>query len=163
VSGDPLQYDRMMEEAARGVVRKALDIIAERGLIGAHHFYITFRTDRPGVDIPEHLRQRYPQEMTIVLQHQFWGLEVTDQTLSVTLSFDGKHEQLVVPLSTIVAFVDPSVQWGLQFPAVGAPPALAASTSVPPGAAASEKSAEPAAKPMPTGEKVVTLDAFRKK
>jgi hypothetical protein len=162
VSGDPLQYDRMMEEAARGVVRKALDIIAERGLIGAHHFYITFRTDRPGVDIPEHLRQRYPQEMTIVLQHQFWGLEVTDETLSVTLSFDGKHEQLVVPLSTIVAFVDPSVQWGLQFPAVGAAPALAATSSE---GGAAEKASEPAAKPLPasSGEKVVTLDAFRKK
>ena len=151
-----------MEEAARSVVRKALTIVAERGLIGAHHFYITFRTDRPGVDIPPHLRARYPQEMTIVLQHQFWGLEVTEDTLIVTLSFDGKHERLVVPLATIVAFVDPSVQWGLQFPATGTAPALAADGAAP-AAAAAEKPSEPA-KPAPSaGEKVVTLDAFRKK
>ena len=150
----------MMEEAARSVVRKALNIVAERGLIGAHHFYITFRTDRPGVDIPDHLRQRYPQEMTIVLQHQFWGMEVTEETLVVTLSFDGKHERLVVPLATIVAFVDPSVQWGLQFPATGSTPALAATA---PPAPAAEKPGE-APKPTPApGEKVVTLDAFRKK
>ena len=110
-----LRYDRMVEEALLGVVRRALTSVAEHGLPGNHHFYITFRTDHPEVVLPDHLRQRYPGEMTIVLQHQFWGLEVEEEAFEVTLSFNDVPERLVVPFEAVVAFADPSVRFGLQF------------------------------------------------
>lgn len=110
-----LRYDRMVEEALLGVVRRALNAVAEHGLPGNHHFYITFRTDHPDVVLPDHLRQRYPGEMTIVLQHQFWGLEVEEESFQVTLSFNDVPENLVVPFQAVVAFADPSVRFGLQF------------------------------------------------
>jgi hypothetical protein len=105
----------MVEDALRGVVGKALSQVAKRGLPGDHHFYITFRSDDPGVQIPDHLRQRYPSEMTIVLQHQFWGLEVGEEAFSVTLTFSDVPERLTVPYAALVAFADPSVRFGLQF------------------------------------------------
>src|SRR5581483_2656542 len=105
----------MTEEALRGVVRQALAVASERGLPGQHHFYLTFRTAHPGVRLADHLRQRHPDEMTIVLQHQFWGLEIGRDEFSVTLSFNGQHERLTIPFAAISAFVDPSVQFGLQF------------------------------------------------
>lgn len=172
---DPLNYDRLMEDALRGVVRRALSLAGERGLPGQHHFYITFRTDLPGVDIPDSLRRRYPKEMTIVLQHQYWGLEIGAEKFEVTLSFDAKHERLVVPFAAITAFVDPSVQFGLQFPGATAPEAPAEAAAQ---AAASDQAKDDKAKP-PSGSKpdakpdakgdakgdgrVVALDAFRKK
>ena len=165
---DPLDYDRLMEDALRSVVKRALGVAAERGLPGQHHFYVTFRTDRPGVAIPDSLRRRYPKEMTIVLQHQFWGLAVDDAKFEVTLSFDSKHERLVIPLPAITAFVDPSVQFGLQFPGASAAEAAAPeSAEAAPQAAAAETRA-PAAedKPAPPASgdgRVVALDAFRKK
>ena len=119
---DKLHYDRMMENALRGVVREALETAAATGLPGEHHFYVTFRTDYPEVDIPARLKQRHPDEMTIVLQHQFWDLKVEADRFGVTLSFDRVHERLIVPYAAITAFVDPSVQFGLQFPA-STPPA----------------------------------------
>ena len=171
---DPLNYDRLMEDALRGVVRRALSVVGERGLTGQHHFYITFRTDLAGVDIPDSLRRRYPKEMTIVLQHQFWGLEIGAEKFEVTLSFDSKHERLVVPFAAVTAFVDPSVQFGLQFePSDTAEPPAAKNLPAAPAASAvaapaetasttSEEQAEEPAKPS-EGAEVVRLDRFRKK
>ena len=160
MSDDPLNYQLLTEDALRSVVRKSLDIAAQRGLPGQHHFYITFRTDHPGAQLADHLRQKHPKEMTIVLQHQFWGLEVSDGTLAVTLSFNGQHERLVVPWASISAFVDPSVQFGLQF-SVADPPAAAVPLSLPPAAAAPASQATETP-PADAGARVVTLDAFRK-
>jgi len=172
VSGDPLNYQAMTEDALRGVMRQALTVAAQRGLPGQHHFYLTFRTKFPGVDIADHLHERHPEEMTIVLQHQFWGLDVTDKQFAVTLSFNGQHERLTVPFAAVSAFVDPSTQFGLQFsvstpaetggavalaPKAG-PPAVAAPAAVgtaPPAPADGEPAPE-------GGARVVALDAFRK-
>jgi len=115
MSKDWLRYDRMVEDALRGVVRRALIDVSTSGLPGDHHFYLTFRTGEPGVQIAPALKAQYPKEMTIVLQHQFWGLEVNEDGFAVTLSFGGKHERLVVPYRAIVSFADPSVKFGLQF------------------------------------------------
>lgn len=159
------QYDQMMDAALRGVMRDAIARAAERGLPGDHHFYITFRTAYPGVQVPTTLRQRFPREMTIVLQYQFWGLEVEDAGFSVTLSFDAKHERLVIPFAAVTAFVDPSVQFGLQFQAIeGAAEAVQAEPEGKPApeAAPAQPAPEPAAKPD-GGDRIVKLDAFRKK
>lgn len=110
-----LRYDRMVENALRGVVRKAIEEVMEHGLSGDHHFYITFLTDHPGVKIPEYLRERYPGEMTIVLQYQFHDLDVNDERLVVSLSFNNVPEYLEVPLAAISIFADPSVNFALQF------------------------------------------------
>lgn len=110
-----MNYNEMVERALRGVVRDALDVAAGHGIDGNHHFYISFDTRARGVRIPLHLRQRYDEEMTIVLQHQFWGLEVDEERFEVTLSFNRVHERLSIPFSAITAFADPSVQFGLQF------------------------------------------------
>lgn len=168
---DKLHYDRMMENALRGVVREALETVAAAGLPGDHHFYVTFRTEHAGVEMPPRLRQRHPEEMTIVLQHQFWDLKVEAERFQVTLSFDRVHERLVIPFAAITAFVDPSVQFGLQFPAGLAPSAKAetridakpdakAETKPEPAAAAAETAAPPAGD---SSARVVALDAFRKK
>jgi hypothetical protein len=163
----------MVEDALRSVVRKALIEAAQRGLPGEHHFYITFHTERPGVGIADWLRQQYPQEMTIILQHQFWDLVVTEDRFEVGLSFGGIPERLVVPFAAIKSFLDPSVQFGLQFEpsdadvAVDAPgaklPAVAAPSALPDAAPspAAENKDEPA-KPS-EGAEVVRLDRFRKK
>jgi hypothetical protein len=173
VSGDPLNYQAMTEDALRGVMRQALGVAANRGLPGQHHFYLTFRTKFPGVDIADHLHERHPEEMTIVLQHQFWGLDVTDKQFAVTLSFNGQHERLTVPFAAVTAFVDPSVQFGLQFSVTaatepGSPVALAPKAGPPAVAAPASPVATPEAAP-PDGEpagdggaRVVALDAFRK-
>jgi hypothetical protein len=181
VRDDPLNYDRLMEEALREVVRRALTLVGERGLPGQHHFYVTFRTDLPGVDIPDSLRRRYPKEMTIVLQHQFWGLEIGAAKFEVTLSFDSKHERLVIPFAAITAFVDPSVQFGLQFPGATAADAPAEAAATPLATiepAAKDDKAKAEAKGDAKGDgkadakggdaksgdgRVVALDAFRKK
>jgi uncharacterized protein len=112
---DGLRYDRMVEAALRGVVREAIAQAAENGLPGGHHFYITFKTNASGVDISDHLRTKYPEEMTIVIEHQFWDLTVTDDSFAVTLSFNNRPERLTVPFTAIGAFADPSVKFGLQF------------------------------------------------
>ena len=146
-----LRYDKMVETALRSVVKDALSLTAAHGLPGAHHFYVTFRTDYPGVDIPGFLTAQYPSEMTIVLEHQFWGLEVENDVLGVTLSFKGQSQRLIVPLAAITAFADPSVNFRLEFRAE-------AETKPPPMLQAVPEPA-PADKP---GE-VVKLDTFRKK
>ncbi|HCQ70557.1 MAG: hypothetical protein CL570_04675 [Alphaproteobacteria bacterium] len=112
---DVLRYDKMVETALRGVVRSAVEEVIEHGLSGDHHFYITFLTDYPGVKIPDYLRERYPGEMTIVLQYQFSDLDVNDERLVVSLSFNNVPEKLEVPLAAISIFADPSVNFALQF------------------------------------------------
>src|SRR5437867_6869910 len=112
---DLFQYEKMVEAALRGVVRGALQRAATEGLRSAHHFYIRFATEADGVAIPDHLRDRFPDEMTIVLQHQFWDLEVGEDGFSVTLSFQKQLERLVVPYAAVRSFADPSVNFALEF------------------------------------------------
>lgn len=112
---DILRYDKMVETALRGVVKQSIEDVIDHGLPGDHHFYITFLTDYPGVEIPDYLRDRYPGEMTIVLQYQFSDLSVTDEFLTVTLSFNNVPEKLIVPMAAISIFADPSVNFALQF------------------------------------------------
>jgi hypothetical protein len=181
---DHIRYDLLAQQALRGVVRTVLSDIAGKGVPGEHHFYITFDTGADGVRISPRLREKYPKEMTIVLQHQFWDLVVTDAAFEVGLSFSGVAERLLVPFNAIKSFFDPSVKFGLQFEDVSESDDVAASatpdsTSVsrPPAAsqqeaaspAASLITADPGATPAPdesdtisSGE-VVRLDRFRKK
>ncbi|MFE0754850.1 SspB family protein [Inquilinus sp. NPDC058860] len=154
----------MVESALRGVVREALASVAEKGLPGDHHFYLTFVTNHKGVAIPEYLRQKYPQEMTIVLQHQFFGLEVCEDRFSVSLSFSSKTERLVIPLAAITTFADPSVNFALQFQSAkeGAEDEESEAAEAPD--APDETAAKAPAGAAPAdGAKVVALDAFRKK
>lgn len=112
---EAFRYDKMVEKALRGVVRQALDEVVKDGLLDDHHFYITFLTEHAGVTLPTYLRERYPGEMTIVLQHQFYDLEVNDEQFSVMLSFNNVPERLTIPLAAITIFADPSVNFALQF------------------------------------------------
>lgn len=150
---DQMRYDLLTQKALMAVVRDSLRIAATEGLPGEHHFYISFRTGAPGVDISDRLKAQYPEEMTIVLQHQFWDLKISETGFSVGLSFDKTPEKLVIPFSALQGFFDPSVQFGLQFTGEVADTELADE----PDAAPDEK---------PEGEKaageVVSLDAFRK-
>lgn len=149
---DEMNYDAMAQEALRGVVKAALRRAAEpQGLPGAHHFYITFRTQAPGVSIPADVVARYPEEMTVVLQHQYWDLAPGETFFSVMLKFGGEPKRLSVPYSAIMRFYDPSVQFLLQFEAPDAPPAEEARAEAPSAADGDD------------GPKVVSLEAFRKK
>ena len=112
---DLIRYDILAQDALRGVLRKVLSEVAKTGLPGEHHFYITFATRGAGVRISSRVLNQYPEDMTIVLQHQFWDLTVSDHALEVGLSFNGVPERLLIPFSAIKAFVDPSVQFALQF------------------------------------------------
>jgi len=112
---DHIRYDLLTQQALRGVVRDVLTDAAKKGLPGDHHFYISFDTQADAVRISERLRAQYPEEMTIILQHQFWDLSVSDLGFEVGLSFGGIPEKLYVPLEAITGFFDPSVQFGLQF------------------------------------------------
>ena len=112
---DILRYDKMVHRAMRIVVKSALEDVIKHGLPGDHHFYITFFTDFNGVDIPDYLKERYPGEMTIVLQYQFSDLFVDDEIMKVRLSFNNKPENLVIPLAAISTFADPAVNFALQF------------------------------------------------
>ena len=113
-SSDTLTYDVWVEEALRTVISRSLTEISKYGLQGDHHFYITFLTQGEGVEIPGYLRAQHPNDMTIVLQHQFDNLIISDHQFEVTLTFNGKSERLVIPFAHIVAFADPSVNFGLQ-------------------------------------------------
>ena len=185
-------YNRLVERALRGAVREALERVSAEGLPGAHHFYISFRTTDPGVQIPDFLRAKFPEEMTIVLQHQFWGLMVEQESFEVTLSFSRARQRLHVPFRALTGFFDPSVQFGLQFQqgetrdvqgitidsSTGGPPlalpgqsdAKPARPRLPARRPAAEapptaaSSPEPPAKPPADGgDKAVALDRFRKK
>ena len=115
MADDLIRYDLLVQEALRGVVRKVLTDAARDGLMGEHHFYVSFRTEAPGVRMSQALREKYPQDMTIVLQHQFWDLGVTEHAFEVGLSFSGVPERLLVPFDALSGFFDPSVQFGLKF------------------------------------------------
>jgi hypothetical protein len=159
---DHIRYDILTQEALRGVVRKVLSEVAKTGLPGEHHFFISFITKAPGVRISQRLLDQYPDDMTIVLQNQFWDLKVTETLFEVGLSFDDKPETLVIPFTAIKGFFDPSVQFGLQLTGASA---LPTEDEI---AEKSDSAAEPPAAPSPAstqapGEKVVSLDAFRKK
>ena len=114
---DLIRYDILAQEALRGVVKKVLQEVARTGLPGDHHFYITFDTQYAGVRMSGRMREKYPEEMTIVIQHQFWDLEATEQGFSIGLSFDNVPEALSIPFAAVRGFFDPSVQFGLQFEA----------------------------------------------
>jgi hypothetical protein len=168
---DHIRYDVLARDALRGVLRQVLSDAAAHGLPGDHHFFITFLSKGEGVKLSPRLLAQYPEEMTIILQHQFWDLVVAEDKFEVGLSFGGIPERLVVPFSAIKSFFDPSVQFGLQFepsevapespaknvPAAPASSALAVSSPAP----STEKPAE-AEKPG-EGAEVVRLDRFRKK
>ena len=157
---DLIRYDILAQEALRGVVRKVLSEVARTGLPGEHHFFISFATRAPGVRLSERLLGQYDKEMTIVLQNQFWDLKVTETGFEVGLSFDGQPETLVIPFSAVKGFFDPSVQFGLQFE-----PELATETVEEIEAEGDEISPVPTPVVAAEGsaEKVVSLDAFRKK
>lgn len=116
-----IDYEGLAQEAMRGVVRTVLARTAKNGLTGDHHFYISFDTEAPGVSLSRRLKEKYPREMTIVLQHRFWDLIVSDERFEVKLTFDGIPERLVVPFASVKVFFDPSVRFGLQFEDAGAP------------------------------------------
>ena len=169
---DFIGYQALTDQALRGVVRDALRRIEKSGLIGAHHFYLTFKTHADGVDIPEFLKEQYPDEMTIIIQHQYWALKVKDDYFEVTLTFKKLPAPLHIPFNALTAFFDPGVQFGLQFraegdaakPATGpvmVPASPAQDATELPEPAAAAPPAKPADKAAP-GE-VVSLDSFRKK
>lgn len=116
---DHIRYDLLTQEAMRSVVRTVLKDAATKGLPGEHHFFVTFDTRSPGVKLSPRMRAQYPEDMTIVLQHQFWDLAVNDDVLEVGLSFNGIPERLAIPLAAIKSFVDPSVKFGMQFAEAG--------------------------------------------
>ncbi|MCI4663712.1 MAG: ClpXP protease specificity-enhancing factor SspB [Neomegalonema sp.] len=144
-----LNYGRMMQRAMQGLVAEALSIVAEHGLPGEHHFYISFMTSHPGVDIPDWLRERHPEEMMIVLQFEFNDLAVTKDRFSVGLSFDNKPVTLVVPFDAVLQFADPSAEFGLRFDPTDAQP--------------DDEEEEDDAPEEKKEADVVSLDAFRKK
>jgi len=183
---DHIRYDILAQAALRGVVRTVLTDVAKRGLPGEHHFKITFTTGAPGVRLSERMRAQYPQEMTIVLQHQFWDLAVSEEAFEVGLSFGGVPERVAVPFDAVTAFYDPAVQFGFQFETIEI--AMAEGTKAPEHAAPAKSRAPAApsktealpspaasAQPAPTasgadagggsggGGEVVRLDRFRKK
>jgi len=184
---DHIRYDILTQDALRNVVRTVLEDAARSGLPGEHHFYIAFDTCAEGVKLSQRMRAQYPEEMTVVLQHQFWDLKVTDDHFEVGLSFGGIPETLVIPFDAIKSFFDPSVQFGLQFETIGegeeqtAAPKIekrddkpaakprqparqkSAADSTPPPAVPEPAAAQPAAKPDDAGAEVVQLDRFRKK
>jgi hypothetical protein len=163
---DLMRYDQLAQNALRGVVREALRIVERSGLPGTHHFYIAFNTRHPGVNIGERLAARYPRDMTIVLQHQFWGLMVDDDHFEVELSFDNIPEKLIIPFAAVKGFLDPAVQFGLQFEALPTAAEGAGKDAAAEPQESQSEAPEPAAteNPAPAGvPKVVSLDSFRKK
>lgn len=170
---DHIRYDILAQQALRGVVRTVLVDAAKKGLPGEHHFKITFATTAAGVRLSDRMRAQYPETMTVILQHQFWDLTVTDEGFEVGLSFGGVPERLAIPFDAITAFYDPAVQFGFQFetleagaasePDVAAKPADKAPE---PGRSEAMPTASVAAvptRPDPKGGEVVRLDRFRKK
>jgi hypothetical protein len=184
---DRFHYDALVDDALRSVVRRVLTQVAETGLPGSHHFYISFRSNDPGVELPEYLRAKYPDEMTIVLQHQYWDLIIREEDFEVTVSFNKQQERIKVPFAALSAFVDPSVRFGLQFDRRDKATGEKVSAEKPEGAAAptplpvpEKRPAPPVAdgetatvegeaptaeapKPEDAASKVVKLDSFRKK
>ena len=155
-----LPYEKWIEHALRHVVAQAIEHAAVHGLPGGHHFYITFRTAYPGVELPPRVRAQYPKDMTIVLQHQFWDLAFNRETqaIQVGLSFGGVPTKLVIPLDAVMEFADPHIRYGLRFQAPEGPEANDIRPASPPAGSEPEaptKDGEPA--------QVVSLDAFRRR
>lgn len=184
MANDLIRYDLLVQEALCGVVKKVLGDVAKHGLPGDHHFYITFRTHAPGVRLSSRMRELYPEEMTIILQHQFENLRVTDHALEVGLSFKGIPEMLLIPFDALTGFFDPSVQFSAKFEphsdmdeeeGESAAPASTAPTKLPKPptpmlSAVSSRDGGPSDERTPAEEedggekaKVVSIDAFRKK
>jgi hypothetical protein len=149
IAVDGFNYEEMVQEGLRSVVRDALYATALEGLPGSHHFYIAFQTDYPGVQLADYLKERHPEEMTIVIQHQYWGLEIDDQGFYITLSFSDSQERVYVPFHALISFMDPYAKFGLQF----TPPPFVETEGTP---ALKEVKSE-------NTDNVVTLDKFRKK
>jgi hypothetical protein len=176
---DHIRYDILVQDALRGMVRNVLTDAAKNGLVGDHHFFITFDTTAEGVELSERLRQQYPEDMRIVLQHQFWSLKVGDSEFEVGLSFSGVAEKLVIPFTAVKVFYDPSVEFKLQFETLTdadedeASPGQPLKTVEPSSDSASKpepaRNADAAAaesgpdEPPSGGAEVVRLDRFRKK
>ncbi len=175
MADDHIRYDILAQEALRGVMRKVLAEVARTGLPGNHHFFITFLTGAPGVRISSRLRERYPEQMTIVIQFQYWDLKVTDTGFEVGLSFSDVPEKLEIPFSAVRGFYDPSVNFELEFdvkteeseteaePAAPAPVALASEKKQPAAKKQAETEKQDAGESPAKGADVVSLDAFRKK
>ena len=168
---DLMRYDLLAQEALRGVVRAALRKVVKDNLPGDHHFFIAFDTRYPGVKLSERIQAKYPREMTIVLQHQFWNLVVHDTEFSIELSFDHVHEKLVIPFNAIKGFLDPYVQFGLQFETVKVEETVEAKPE-PEKAKPAPKTPKKEIVPPPEvavaaaaseATRVVSLDSFRKK
>lgn len=153
---DSLDYQALIENALRGVMVRALDTVAQQGLQGDHHFYVTFRTDHPDVRIGRKLKARHPEEITIVMQNQFWDLQVDESGFSVGLSFDQMPQTLYVPFEAVTMFADPSVKFGLKFGS------LANGSEAP----ADTDGDDPETAGEPDGaasDNIIALDSFRKK
>ena len=164
---DLMRYDHLAQMALRGVVREALRRVEREGLPGEHHFYIAFNTRYPGALLSDRILERYPREMTIVLQHQYWNLKVFDTWFEVELSFDNIPEKLVIPFNAIKGFLDPAVQFGLQFEVVAVEEQPAEAPAAEGDAHKSATATDEAASDDPDASgdkaKVVSLDSFRKK
>jgi hypothetical protein len=156
---DFIGYKALTDAALRSVVRGALRHVERHGLTASHHFRISFRTRHPGVELPDFLLEQYPDEMTIIIQHQFWGLKVREEQFEVTLSFKKLPATLTIPFDALTAFMDPGVQFGLNFQPE---PDNETAPARRPVLAACKKEEPPAEKPAAPGE-VVSLDSFRKK
>jgi hypothetical protein len=159
---DFIGYQALTDSALRGVVRDALRRIEKSGLIGAHHFYLTFKTHAEGVEIPDFLKEQYPDEMTIIIQHQFWALKVKDDYFEVTLTFKKLPAPLHIPFNALTAFFDPGVQFGLQFRSESEQ-AKAGPVVVPAPDPPEQPPVPPPDKAQPAQGEVVSLDSFRKK
>lgn len=163
---DLIRYDLLVQDALRGVVRHVLSEAARDGLPNDHHFFISFRTQAPGVRLSSRMREQYPQEMTIVLQHQFWDLVVGEAGFEVGLSFHGKSETLAIPFTALTGFFDPSVDFGLKFevdgaaegPAAAALPPAEKQAAFPDPMARARLSAGDKAKPRGSGSEPVEID-----
>lgn len=167
---DHIRYDILAQDALRGVIRKVLSEVAATGVLpGEHHFFITFLTDAPGVRLSQHLKEKYAEQMTIVIQHQFWDLKVTDSQFEIGLSFSDKPEKLVIPFNAIRGFYDPSVNFELEFDvAMSAEDYMEeddeVSSAMQDAAEEQDTSASDGAEgDSKQGASVVSLDAFRKK
>jgi hypothetical protein len=166
MENDPLLYDAWIEEALRGVIRRSLIYASENGLPGDHHFYLTFRTDdkAQGVEISSSLREKYPTEMTIVLQHQFEEMIVNEDAVWVTLQFNGKLERLRIPFDTMISFADPSVNFGLQLKVSNGQENKGLKfTEANNASSRLDGDKELDYKPTKSQGEVIALDAFRKK
>ena len=168
---DFIGYQALTDAALRGVVRDALRRIERQGLIGSHHFYLTFKTHFPGLELPDFLVEQYPEEMTIIIQHQYWDLKVKENHFEVTLTFRKLPATLVIPYAALTAFFDPGVQFGLQFRGAEGDAKTGVAPMLQPVAAAEQNKEKPPDAPAEAGgEKpaqapgeVVSLDSFRKK